>query len=209
MSRLQFTFDHQKSTQALNFFAIQQGGKINKMKALKLIFLADRYHLRKYGRLITNDNYVAMKHGPVPSATRDIVESNDYLDAIEINYSFEFIKPNNLELISVNEVDTAVFSESDLEALNFTWKYFGRYNQFELRDITHSYPEWKKHKHVVDLGSCTEINILDFLKDPTEGVDENLELDEEAHKTFELNDEDRQIRTEGLTEKSFIESLWR
>jgi hypothetical protein len=50
------------------------------MKALKLIFLADRYHLCRYGRLITNDSYVAMKHGPVPSATRDIVESNDYLD---------------------------------------------------------------------------------------------------------------------------------
>ncbi len=37
-------FDYKKATQALNFFAIKCGGKIDKMKALKLIFFADRYH---------------------------------------------------------------------------------------------------------------------------------------------------------------------
>ena len=84
MRNLRFNFDYRKSTQVLNFFANKQGGQINKMKALKLIFLADRYHIRKYGRLITNDVYVAMKHGPVPSTTKDISEYNDYLDYLSL-----------------------------------------------------------------------------------------------------------------------------
>ena len=47
-------FDHEKATQAINFFARESGGQINKMKAIKLIYFAERYHLRKYGRPITN-----------------------------------------------------------------------------------------------------------------------------------------------------------
>ena len=210
MSKLQFTFDHQKSTQALNYFAIQAGGQINKMKALKLIFLADRYHLRKYGRFITNDNYVAMEHGPVPSTTKDIAESNDYLEDIKKRYYEKYIKTvSNLELKSKKVANKDVFSESDLEALNFAWNTFGHYDQFQLRDITHTYPEWTKQKKYVTRGSCVAMNPLDFLQDPTEHVDDSLELDEKDHRTFELDDEYRHIRSEEITEKSFVESLWR
>ena len=64
--RLHFEFDYRKATQALNYFAGQEGDQINKMKVLKLLYFVDRYHIRKYGRLVTNDNYLAMQHGPVP-----------------------------------------------------------------------------------------------------------------------------------------------
>lgn len=53
-------FDYRKTTQALNFFAVKNGGHINKMRSIKLIYFADRFHLRKYGRPITNDEYFAM-----------------------------------------------------------------------------------------------------------------------------------------------------
>ena len=33
-------------------------------------------HLNKYGRPITFDNYVAMKHGPVPSLAYDLLKEN-------------------------------------------------------------------------------------------------------------------------------------
>ena len=56
-------FDYKKATQALNFFALKEGGTINKMKALKLIYFADRYNLRKYGRPVRNDDYWAMGYG--------------------------------------------------------------------------------------------------------------------------------------------------
>lgn len=52
-----FSFSHRKATQALNFFARKAPGhSINKMKALKLVYFADRYHLRKYGRPVVGDN---------------------------------------------------------------------------------------------------------------------------------------------------------
>lgn len=210
MDRLKLPFDYRKSTQALNFFATEAGGQINKMKALKLVFLADRYHLRKYGRLITNDSYVAMQHGPVPSTTKDIAESNDYLDKIPRDYSLGYIVPtNNLVLKSMDGPDISVFSKSDIEVLKLIWDTFGHYDQYQLRDITHTYPEWTRHKGVAALGSCAPMNVLDFLKDPVEQPPPELNLREEAHKTFDLGDEERQDRAEQLRESSAIEALWR
>ena len=41
----------------------------------KLLFFADRYHLRMYGSTITRDKYVAMEMGPVPSMTKTLVNT--------------------------------------------------------------------------------------------------------------------------------------
>ncbi len=198
--RIQFNFDPKKGTQALNFFAIKEGGIINKMKALKLIYFADRFHLRKYGRLVTNDIYLAMRYGPVPSAVKNIAESNDFLEDDIKEYSNIYVEPSdNLVLKSIDKIDESVFSESDIEALNFAWKQFGKYTQFQLAELTHYYPEWKRWETFLgSLGSCWQMDILDFLEDP----------DEDIEKCFKLNAEDKQAREEQIIEISRIESMW-
>ena len=134
---VQFIFDHKKGTQVLNYFAIKAGGEINKMKALKLVYFADKFHLRKYGRLITNDEYLAMRYGPVPSAVKDIAESNDFLEENSRTYSSSYVEPSdNLVIKSVSALDDTVFSESDIEALDFAWTQFGNLDQFELAELT-------------------------------------------------------------------------
>ncbi len=80
---IHFNFDLKKAAQSLNCLAKKSGGRINKMKAIKLIYFADRYYLRKYGRPVANDEYVAMGYGPVGSKTKDIAENTSFLDTIE------------------------------------------------------------------------------------------------------------------------------
>lgn len=41
--------------------------EMTQYQIVKAVFLADRAHLKKYGRPVTFDNYVAMKLGPVPT----------------------------------------------------------------------------------------------------------------------------------------------
>ena len=67
---------HRKSIQMLNLFAYESGGTINRLKAIKLSWLADRLHLRKYGRPISYDKYSALPHGLVASYTKDLVDNN-------------------------------------------------------------------------------------------------------------------------------------
>ena len=51
-----------------------KGQQMTKLYLLKAVYLADRYHLRKDGRLISRANYVAMPLGPVPSEVKSWLE---------------------------------------------------------------------------------------------------------------------------------------
>lgn len=138
--------NYRKAVQAINFFAQKEDGKINKMKAIKLIYLADRYHLRKYGRPVTNDFYLAMKLGPVGSRVKDLAELSLSLTDNERTYAEKYIGTSGYNTESREAVDEEVFSETDLDALEFAYKNFGKYEPFELADITHEFPEWAKYE---------------------------------------------------------------
>ncbi len=141
---------YKKETQALNFFAHKKDGQINKMKAIKLVYLADRFHLRKYGRPIVGDKYYAMKYGPVGSQTKNIAELSHASDDA-ISYAKKYIKPisvhkKNDSFVSIRKNDLSVFSKTDIECLESIYKNFSDKDQFELAELTHKYPEWLKHE---------------------------------------------------------------
>jgi len=139
---------YKKATQALNFLARKKNGKINKMKAIKLIFLADRLHLRKYGRPIVGDMYFAMKLGPVGSLTKNVAELSSIPEDI-LSYAKRYIRPvdeKKQTFVSLRSEDLSVFSKTDIECLEAVYKAFSDKDQFELAEVTHTYPEWLKHQ---------------------------------------------------------------
>lgn len=157
-------FKYKKSIQLLNFFAIKEGGLINRMKALKLIFLSDRLHLRKYGRPILNDSYYAMKLGPVASKTYNLAV-NTNLSEEEKQYRQEYIKTeSDFTYSSINPVNNKVFSQSDRSTIESIYSTFGHLGEYELSDETHEYPEWKQFKEKLDLGKTKrfKMNYEDF-----------------------------------------------
>ncbi len=197
-----FAFSHRKATQALNFMARQAGGSIHKLKALKLIYFADRYHLRRHGRPVIGDEYIAMEYGPVPSGTKDIAELCDFLGKEEKEYAKMFIRPNeHHSYSSEREVEEKVFSQSDREALAWAWQKFGRIPRFELARMTHEYPEWKRHEAALKakLVSRAPMNYRDFLDDPPKGL-------EPCHS---LKPEEREAVADGIGDVASFERSWR
>lgn len=161
---------HRKATQVLNFFARQSGGHINKLKALKLMFFADRYHLRKFGRPVSECAYYAMLHGPVASEAKHVAEDDDLLPAPARSYARKFLrKKPDYDFASIAPVDDSVLSVTDLEALEFAWRNFGRFNKYQLRDITHHYPEWKRHERALKDHKRIKMNYADFFAEPDAG----------------------------------------
>lgn len=139
---------YKKATQALNFLARKKDGKINKMKAIKLIFLADRLHLRKYGRPIVGDKYWAMRLGPVGSLVKNVAELSSISEDV-LAYAKRYIKPTDEKkqtLTSLKQEDLSVFSKTDLECLESVYNSFSDKDQFELAEITHAYPEWFRYE---------------------------------------------------------------
>jgi uncharacterized phage-associated protein len=197
-----FTFSHRKATQALNFFARRAGGRIRKLKALKLVYFADRYHLRRFGRPVTGDAYLAMNYGPVASATKDIAEMSDFLNKEEHAYATRFVRPLDQYVYeSKAAVDESVFSESDREALAWAWTKFGRMAAFRLARLTHQYPEWQRHEKALtsEAVSRAPMNYRDFLEDPPRGV-------EPCHP---LTAGEREAVAAGIEERAGFERLWR
>lgn len=190
---------HRKAAQALNFFARQEGGSINKLKALKLLFFADRYHLRKFGRPVSECAYYAMKHGPVASEAKYIAEEADELSSTARQYARKYVrKSGQYEFTAAAETDVAVLSASDREALDFAWRYFGRFSGFKLRDITHHYPEWKRHEQKLETTKRVPMDLADFLKEPDAGY----------IPCHSLTDEEREAALEMFRQRQTFAQRW-
>lgn len=194
-----------KSTQALNYFArLSARGApqpLNKMKALKLLFFADRYHLRKYGRPVSDCAYFAMKNGPVASEAKNIAEENIRLRPAARSYARRFVRRKDAyHYDSIAAVDKSVLSPTDVEALEFSWRTFGQYTQYELRDITHHYPEWRKHAPKLrrDGNKRVAMDYADFFADPASGY----------NACHELSAKDRKVALELFCDKQEIDRRW-
>jgi uncharacterized phage-associated protein len=157
-------FNYKKATQALNYFARKKGGSIDTLMAIKLVWLADRLHLRKYGRFITNDKYFAMKLGPVGSGTYNIIkDSSDFLNREILNYSSKFITcldTDKKKFISSNEIDEKVFSKSELSVLDHVFSNFSNMTKWQLSDYSHLFDEWSRYKDQIGNNSEARFEII-------------------------------------------------
>ena len=166
-----------KITQSLGFLlSLDDNHRMNKLKLVKLIWAADRYHLRKYGRTVTDSEYFALPHGPVSSLTLDVIDNDEVaLYAEDISFISEHITPwesDKNQIVLYNETEDDYLSETDKEALKFAWNTFGDKDPFELADnITHQYPEWSKFREHFDVNnerSRQSIDLNDFFENPSE-----------------------------------------
>jgi uncharacterized phage-associated protein len=179
-----------KAVQALNFFATKEGGEINRMKAFKLIWLADRVHLRKFGRPILFDNYYAVKLGPIPSNAKDLSEDNERIVDDVKAYRDTYIRPKGeYKIKSLHSPENTVFSRTDLQVMESVYSSYGKLGEFQLSDLSHKFPEWKKFEEYFINGTRSKkMDFLDFFKDTPESEKystesaEILRLSEEVFK---------------------------
>ncbi len=160
----------QKATEALLFFCEKSNGRIDKMKALKLVYFADRMHLRRFGRTILGGDYFGMCHGPVHSEVRDVIEKTQLNDPDEESYVEERLKRDDNEIVVAENArfsrDNPAFSDSEVDVMDEVWRIFGSFDQWLLREITHLYPEWKKNGQTLNSENRRfQMNLMDFFQD--------------------------------------------
>ncbi len=141
------SFNPRKAAQTIAFFIMEEGHPINILKAIKLVYLADRESVRVRGYPIQNEARVSMPHGPVNSVTLDWVNGS-YRDNGEWS-SFLSDRSNNRVGLSVATVTTEALDElssREIEILKRVWNDFGHMGGFDLADWTHdpnNVPEWE------------------------------------------------------------------
>lgn len=65
-----------KIVTVLNYLA-SKIGPVDKLKVVKLLYFIDKRHFIQYGRFVTNDCYIKMPLGPVPSNVLDVIDNPD------------------------------------------------------------------------------------------------------------------------------------
>lgn len=163
-----FASDMERTTkkiiQALAYIAYQQADhKINSMKAYKLLWLADRYHLRQFGRTITGDTFFALPHGVVPSDAKNVVEHQSTHIPNDEEYVAKYIKRiSKYSFQAVTEPDVMEFSDSDQEALDKVLNAYGNLDQYQLEELSHTFPEWLAYKEKLEAENTPKAYKIDL-----------------------------------------------
>lgn len=144
------TYNPRKASQIVAFFALKTPQRrINVLKAVKLVYLADRENVAQFGFPILEERRVSMKHGPVNSTTYDYIKGEVCPDQ-DGGWS-DFVTDRALHKVGVaNECitfdDLDELSDAELGTLENIWEKFGGLTQWQLVEFTHdkaNIPEWE------------------------------------------------------------------
>lgn len=140
-------FNEKKAAQVAAFFLHSGGSKLDLLKLMKLMYLAERTSLTEYGEPMIGDLLYSMEHGPVLSHTLN--HMNGLRESMPGGWDSWVSDRADHELALRNPItnikrDLSLLSDADLEILQSLWAKYGQLTGFQLRDITHEMcDEWE------------------------------------------------------------------
>lgn len=142
-------FNARKAAQTIAYFALKNRAPVlDVIKAVKLVYLADRESIKRFGFPIQDEDRVSMKHGPVNSDTYSCINGEQDLAAIGWADFLRNKADHKIALAAdgISEDNLDELSDADIEVLDAVWNRFGHMGKWELRDWTHdskNVPEWE------------------------------------------------------------------
>jgi uncharacterized phage-associated protein len=151
-------FDIEKLVQASAvLLKADPGGRMTRIRLLKLLYIADREMIQKRGRPITGDRAAACDHGPVLSNTYDLIKG---ITAKPI-WS-QFVESIGRDVVLRGDPGVGKMTRLEVEKLQEVSTRFASYNDWAVAEYTHTFPEWTKNRP--SAGSSNSIPIEDILE---------------------------------------------
>jgi uncharacterized phage-associated protein len=149
-------FNERKVTEAAAHLLHLRGGKMHYLKLLKLLYIADREALRRWGIPISHDSYVSMDHGPVLSQTYNLIRDggsrvwSEHISAPFNDYEVRLV---------AGQVPVQKLSRAEERMLDEIFAEYGHANRWDLVDETHRFSEWRDPH-----GSSLPIRVREILQ---------------------------------------------
>jgi uncharacterized phage-associated protein len=181
-------FDIVKAVQAVAvILRSEPDHKMGRLRLMKLLYIAHRKMLMRHGRPLLSGNIVAMKHGPLHSEVYRAVQ-RDGADEPVWRLHIHNDGPQDVRL--AHDPGTTNLSDAEVEALNDAVEDMAGYGEWEVVDITHTFPEWLSNYPDPNEFTSRAICLEDILK--AVGMGDNsaeiqAELDEQAEFNRLLN----------------------
>lgn len=133
-------FNERKATQiAARFLSGAAGQTLSYMKLIKLMYLVDREAIKRWGAPVTDDTYYALNYGMVLSQVKELINEGEgqgvWTEAIEPSGRYD------VKLIGNPGEDE--LSRAELHLIEEIQSVYGSLSQWQLSDLTHTFPEWK------------------------------------------------------------------
>lgn len=196
---IRFKFNVDKFTACVAMLAQANLSEFTKLKAVKLLYFIDKYHLLKYGRPVLGDIYYHWDHGPVPlkslTVLNEVIDDDDVTGEAgesDKEYLKHYLKLNKFragiirrrrkyplfELKKTPNFDCLSLSEQ--EAVREVIKGYGSLTPWQLREETHKDITWKA------TARNDEIDYRLFFEDESNSSKEALEYLESLREDTEF-----------------------
>lgn len=194
--QLQFAFDFEATKAAILYLANKRLPDFDKYKACKLLFLADREHLLRFGRTITGDSYDALPYGPTPSETLNLLDALEgvAIEGKEPQSEMVVDLADNLRVTDMRypqyapkaSPDMDALSESDVLVLDQVAAEHGTKSFVELRDLTHGMAAYARVWKDNDTRKKFRMYFEDFFAESPDKADFLKEIQERQflHEVF-------------------------
>ncbi len=127
-----------------------EGRKVDTHKLFKTLYFAEQRHLKLYGKSITDDDYAAMKFGPVPSIALDIINCHrGRVENDSLREAAQAISVEGYFITSLQEVDLDWLSKSELKCLDEAFEENKNLSFNELTEKSHD-SAWQNAYHYMD-----------------------------------------------------------
>jgi uncharacterized phage-associated protein len=139
---MHFPVDVKKTIQAIGVLFREDGVKrMNYMRLLKLLYIADRESLAETARPITGGPAVAMARGPV------LKEVYDLIKGVHLGMPLwdSYLRKDRYALELVSDPDVGRLSKYEIRKLQEIAKRHAEDDEWEMSRLSHEFPEWIKN----------------------------------------------------------------
>jgi uncharacterized phage-associated protein len=148
-------FNERKATEVAAFLLRLRGGRMHYLKLIKLLYLADREALLRWGVPVTTDRYVSMDNGPVTSKIYNLL-----VDEGDKPFWSQYISaPSEYQVSLLQDAPGDLLSRAEEVLLRDIFARYGHMNRWDLVGFVHTLPEWKDPN-----GSAIPISIRDIIR---------------------------------------------
>lgn len=152
-------FSTNKILQVIGYLLSLNDNKMNLLKLLKELYLIDRESIKDTNFSLSGDEYFSLNHGPVLSATKNLLED---LGRDDENYWNHYLKKEKTkyypDITLIKEIATDNLSEEDKKYIEKISNKFKDYDEWKIEAYTHKLKEWKDPK-----GSSIKIRYKDVM----------------------------------------------
>lgn len=129
----------EKTIQAAAVLAHLEGGRIDRIRLLKLLYIADRESLAEHAVPIIGGRVVAMDNGPLHSNVYDLIKGTDFWPS---EWSEHFANEGHVVILT-KDPGRQELSAYEIEKLTAVSNARREIDSWEVAESTHEFQEWK------------------------------------------------------------------